>query len=230
MGLALATAFTVFIISYAYSRIIEHFPFGGGGYVVATQPARAALRRGLRLRAARRLRAHHLRLDRGRRRRHLQLPARPSWPAWKLAVEIGAIVLLVVLNLRGVKESVTVLAPIFVLFLVTHAVLLVGGIGGALRRAADGGQRRPARASSRRWPTWAVGGVALLFLHAYSMGAGTYTGIEAVSNGLPIMREPRVDTGKRDHDLHGDLAGGHRRRHPPRYLLWSTWRRSRARP
>src|SRR6478672_11875861 len=36
VGLSVATALTVFIISYAYSRIIEHFPFGGGGYVVAT--------------------------------------------------------------------------------------------------------------------------------------------------------------------------------------------------
>src|SRR6202023_1406566 len=37
IGLTAATAFTVFIISYAYSRIIEHFPSGGGGYVVATK-------------------------------------------------------------------------------------------------------------------------------------------------------------------------------------------------
>jgi hypothetical protein len=37
----------------------------------------------------------------------------------------------------------------------------------------------------------------LVFLHAYSLGGGTYTGIEAVSNGLPIMREPQVQTGKR---------------------------------
>src|ERR1700737_3469935 len=37
VGLALAMALTVFIISYAYSRIIEHFPSGGGGYVVATK-------------------------------------------------------------------------------------------------------------------------------------------------------------------------------------------------
>jgi hypothetical protein len=36
-----------------------------------------------------------------------------------------------------------------------------------------------------------------LLLRAYSMGAGTYTGIEAVSNGLPILREPKVKTGKR---------------------------------
>src|SRR5579864_6253234 len=35
--LAGATGLTVFIISYAYSRIIEHFPAGGGGYVVATK-------------------------------------------------------------------------------------------------------------------------------------------------------------------------------------------------
>src|SRR6202022_4487575 len=36
-----------------------------------------------------------------------------------------------------------------------------------------------------------------IFLRAYSLGGGTYTGIEAVSNGLQIMREPRVATGKR---------------------------------
>jgi amino acid transporter len=40
-------------------------------------------------------------------------------------------------------------------------------------------------------------GMGLLVLRAYSMGAGTYTGIEAVSNGLPMLREPRVETGKR---------------------------------
>src|SRR5262245_44337546 len=37
VGLAIATAATVFLISSAYSRIIEKFPHGGGGYVVATK-------------------------------------------------------------------------------------------------------------------------------------------------------------------------------------------------
>src|SRR6516162_8885807 len=37
IGLMLATGLTVFVISYAYSKIIEHFPHGGGGYVVATK-------------------------------------------------------------------------------------------------------------------------------------------------------------------------------------------------
>src|SRR5690606_5477967 len=40
-------------------------------------------------------------------------------------------------------------------------------------------------------------GMFLLILRAYSMGAGTYTGLEAVSNGLAILREPKVQTGKR---------------------------------
>lgn len=40
-------------------------------------------------------------------------------------------------------------------------------------------------------------GLSVIFFRAYSMGAGTYTGIEAVSNGLPILREPRNVTGKR---------------------------------
>jgi len=36
----------------------------------------------------------------------------------------------------------------------------------------------------------------LLILRAFSMGAGTFTGIEAVSNGIPILREPKVKTAK----------------------------------
>src|SRR4029079_10141065 len=36
-----------------------------------------------------------------------------------------------------------------------------------------------------------------ILLHAYSLGGGTYTGIAAVSNGLPSARDTRVVTGKR---------------------------------
>ncbi|HEY6175645.1 MAG TPA: hypothetical protein VIX73_14400, partial [Kofleriaceae bacterium] len=35
------------------------------------------------------------------------------------------------------------------------------------------------------------------FLRAFSLGGGTFTGIEAVSNGMAIMREPRIRTAKR---------------------------------
>ena len=50
--------------------------------------------------------------------------------------------------------------------------------------------------------------LAIIFFRAYSMGAGTYTGIEAVSNGLPILREPRTVDGQAHDALHGRVAGG----------------------
>ncbi|HEX9022446.1 MAG TPA: amino acid transporter, partial [Geobacteraceae bacterium] len=45
--------------------------------------------------------------------------------------------------------------------------------------------------------TIGVWGIMLIFLRAYSLGGGTYTGLEAVSNGLQIMREPKVQTAGR---------------------------------
>jgi amino acid transporter len=50
-------------------------------------------------------------------------------------------------------------------------------------------------------------GMILMILKAYSLGAGTYTGIEAVSNGVPMLREPKVETGKRTmHYMAASLA------------------------
>ena len=123
VALALATALTVLVISVAYSQIIEHFPSGGGGYVVATKLLGPHVGVVSGCGAARRLRAHHHRLDRLRRRRVFSfLPG--GMAAYKRRDSRSAvIVILLVMNLRGVKESVTALAPIFVLFLVTHAIL-----------------------------------------------------------------------------------------------------------
>src|SRR5205823_7961419 len=51
------------------------------------------------------------------------------WHVWKLPVEVTVLVLLTILNLRGVKESIQVLLPIFLLFVLTHGVLIVGSVG-----------------------------------------------------------------------------------------------------
>jgi hypothetical protein len=98
--------------------------------------------------------------------------------------------------LRGVKESITLLVPIFVLFLATHAVLIFGTAGlkfGQLPTVAH----EVSSGFHQGLSTLGLLGMAALFMRAYTMGAGTYTGIEAVSNGLSIMREPKIETGKR---------------------------------
>ena len=111
-------------------------------------------------------------------------------------MEIFLILLLTTLNIRGVKESVLVLAPVFMIFLITHAIALGWGLIGHLPQF-------PATATAvvsgfhSGVSTLGIGALFLLFVHAYSLGGGTYTGIEAVSNGLPIMREPRVVTAKK---------------------------------
>jgi amino acid transporter len=193
--LALATGLTVLIISVAYSQIIRHFPFGGGGYVVATQllGPRAGLVSGSALLVDYIL-TISVSIASGADAIFSFLP--PAWHAWKLSAAVLAILLLVVLNLRGVKESVAILAPIFGLFLLTHLILIFGGIGshlGEVPRVAtevsDG-----LRASHGKL---GLIGLMAVFIKAYSMGGGTYTGIEAVSNGLQIMREPKVRTAQR---------------------------------
>ena len=59
-----------------------------------------------------------------------------------------------------------------------------------------------------------TGWFPLLFIlfHAFTLGGGTYTGIEAVSNGIPILRGRRPNS-QADDALHGGFARAHCRRH-----------------
>jgi amino acid transporter len=188
-------AFTVILIASAYSRIIEQFPHGGGGYVVATKllGPRAGVVSGSALLVDYVLTIATSIAAAGDAIFSF-LPPHLIWA--KLPFEGLAIIGLTTLNIRGVKESVMVLVPIFLVFLATHVVVIVGGIA---FHAAD----LPATVQhvrtgySQGMAALGAGGLALLFARAYSLGGGTYTGIEAVSNGLPIMREPRVQTGRR---------------------------------
>jgi amino acid transporter len=193
--LALATAATVFIISYGYTRIIEHFPSGGGGYVVASRllGGRVGVVSGAALLVDYAL-TITISIASGADAVFSFLP--PAWSVWKLPLTVAGLLVLTVMNIRGVKESVQALVPVFSIFLITHAVLLVVAIGGHLSSAAS--TAHEVRQSLHRTTlSLGVWGVLALFVRAYSMGGGTYTGIEAVSNGVAMMREPRVQTAKR---------------------------------
>ena len=213
--LAVGTAVTVFIISYAYSRIIEHFPSGGGGYVVATKllgprfgvVSGSALLVDYMLTITTSIAAggeavFYLipRAWFGKAAMAMPMEDIGSWldpvQRTKVVIEIVAIGLLMILNIRGIKESVAAITPIFAAFVLTHAVLLVVAIGGHLGDVAQVTQETTKNLHSTVGALGAFGALAL-FVRAYSLGGGTYTGIEAVSNGVPIMREPRVRTAKR---------------------------------
>jgi hypothetical protein len=195
VGLAAMTAGTVLLIASAYARIIEEFPTGGGGYVVATKLIGA----GPGVLSGSALLIDYvltitISIAAAGDALFSFLPA--AWHGAKLPVAFTLIVLLTLLNLRGVRESVLTLLPVFLLFLLTHALLLGGGILGQAGAVAET-VGRVGGGLDHGVETLGLGGLVLLLLRAYALGGGTYTGIEAVSNGLPIMREPRVETGQR---------------------------------
>lgn len=195
--LSLATILTVVIISACYSHIIEEFPSGGGGYLVASKllGPRVGVVSGSALLVDYVLTVTVSIAAAGDALFGL-LPT--DWQPAKLTCEVGAIVLLIVLNLRGVKESVTALLPIFILFLITHAILIVGSISLHMTAASDVAAHVSSSVQSAvQNPDIGLLGLVGVFFYAYSLGAGTYTGIEAVSNSMPVMREPKVATAKR---------------------------------
>jgi amino acid transporter len=193
--IAVATALTIFIIAASYSQIVEVFPSGGGGYLVASKllgpgPGMAS---GCALLVDYVL-TISLSIASGSDALFSFLPL--SLQPYKLLVAAGGILVLILLNLRGARESVVTLTPIFLVFILTHVAAIVYAV---VVHVPDLGTMAQRTGAEIRQTTGAVGTFGLLFLilRAYSMGAGTYTGIEAVSNAMPILREPKVPTAKR---------------------------------
>jgi amino acid transporter len=193
--IALMTAITIFIISASYSQIIELFPTGGGGYLVASKllsPA-AGMVSGSALLIDYVL-TITISVASGADALFSFLPA--AWLPYKLSFAMFGVMVLTVMNMRGVKESVLPLVPVFLTFVITHAFIIGYAI---VVNAGNFGEVVSATRidMAKTQAELGLGGMIFLLLRAYSMGAGTYTGIEAVSNGLPILREPKVRTGKR---------------------------------
>jgi amino acid transporter len=191
----LAAMLTIAIICISYAQIIELFPGGGGGYLVATKllsPA-AGVISGCALLVDYVL-TIAISIASGADAIFSILP--PHWLAWKIPFTLFCTLSLTVLNLRGVKESVLLWAPVFFLFVATHGFAILYALVTHLGIMPEVfAQTRAGLEQTHSELGWL--GMFLVLIRAYSVGAGTYTGIEAVSNGLPILREPRVATGKR---------------------------------
>ncbi len=192
---ALATALTVFLLSASYSLIIEVFPSGGGGYLVASKllGPNAGMVCGCAL-LIDYLLTITISVASGTDALFSFLPV--EWQPAKLWFAAGGTVVLTVLNLRGAKESVLPLVPVFLAFIFTHFFIIVYSVVSHLWDVPHlvTSINADIHASVGEFGVW---GVVFLILRAYSLGAGTYTGIEAISNGLPILREPKVKTAKR---------------------------------
>lgn len=192
---AIATALTVIIISASYNQIIDLFPQGGGGYLVASRllSPNVGMVSGCAL-LIDYLLTIAISLASGTAALFSFLPL--EYQPYKLSFCVGSLLVLTILNMRGVKESVLPLVPIFLTFIATHFILIVYSIFTHTQDVPTIVNNTHLEIN-QTYAELGLWGMLFLILKAYSLGAGTFTGIEAVSNGLPILREPRAKTGKR---------------------------------
>ncbi len=192
--LAIATALTVFIISYAYIQVIELFPNGGGGYRVATRllGKHAGLVSGSALIIDYVL-TIAISVASGVDAVFSFFP--PEWQQAKLILAIVLVGLLAILNLRGMKESIKFLLPIFLGFVITHVFLIIYGIT-THHYGISNLVPQAIEKTNHLKDSFGLIFILSLFLKAFSMGGGTYTGLEAVSNNVDTLSEPRVHTAK----------------------------------
>lgn len=193
--LVILTIITVSLIAYSYNRIIKLFPNGGGGYKVATSLLGdyAGLAAGIGL-----LIDYVLTIVisvASGMDALFSLFSHYSNDALQVCSTI-LILLLTYLNMRGMKESIKVLVPIFVGFILIHVCLIGYGL---INHAFEFGQTTRLAVSQTHlvWHQFGLVFLLAVFLHAYAQGGGTYTGLEAVSNNVTVLKKPRVKTGQK---------------------------------
>ena len=190
----LGTVITILVIAASYSQIVELFPTGGGGYFVATKllSPYVGMVSGCALLIDYIL-TISVSVASGADAIFSFLPL--HWSEYKIELAVAIVILMMLLNMRGVKESVVPLVPIFLTFLATHVFVILYGL---FTHLSQMGTLAHALHADVHNTVSTVGfwGLAFIVLRSYSMGAGTYTGIEAVSNGIPVLRDPKVHTAR----------------------------------
>ncbi|WP_405883294.1 APC family permease [Streptomyces sp. NBC_01136] len=192
--LVIAALLAVLVVSYG--QVIAVHPDGGGAYAVAKKDlgpktsylAAASLVVDYVLTVTVSLAAGAASLA----------SAFPSLGSHLLGICLAGLALLTVVNLRGVAESARVLMLPTVLFIVSILGIIVLGLLHS-HPAAVVGTAQPVHV------TEALG--VLLLLKAFSSGCSALTGVEAIANGVPAFREPRVKRAQRTELMLGALLG-----------------------
>ncbi len=181
LPIALAIVALLAIVVTSYRQTIFAYPHGGGSYTVA----RENLGTGFGLIAAAALMVDYLTTVAVSVSAGIEalVALWPSLEAHRVAMGVGAILLLMLVNLRGVREAGAVFVVPTYIFIGSLAILLVWG----LVRLATGGL--PSVASHPPPVTESV--TVLLVLRAFAGGCTAMTGVEAIANGVPAFEPPQ---------------------------------------
>ena len=187
------------ILVFSYRQVIDAYPTGGGAYAVSRANlganvsllAAAALVVDYTLTVAVSIAAGVASLE----------SAYPSLSGATIPMCLGILLLITLLNLRGLGETARAfLLPTVVFIVGLLAIILIGLIHPLGLNEAQLG--------TSQLPTTGLKAVTvLLILKAFSAGCSALTGVEAIANGVPLFREPRVVRAKRTEMLLGLILG-----------------------
>lgn len=181
--IALAISSLLIVLTISYRQTIFAYPSGGGAYIVARDnlgegPAQAA--------GAALLTDYILTVSVSIASGVAQIAsAFPVLDPWRVQLSVAAILLMMLVNLRGVRESGTIFAiPTYFFIIAMFGMLAVG-----FYRLFAG--TLPAVRGVRLQETAVQPLTLFLLLRAFSSGAVAVTGTEAISNGITAFREPK---------------------------------------
>jgi len=182
--IAVAIVVLLTIVTLSYQQTIHAYPGGGGAYIVArdnlgelsAQTAGAALLTDYILTVAVSVSSGVAQIA----------SAYPALFAYRVPLAVGLVLFIMVVNLRGVKESGAIFAvPTYFFVLTMFATVGLGVfryLTGSLGMLADPPALEIVAAQAI---------TPFLILHAFSSGTAALTGVEAISNGITAFREPR---------------------------------------
>ena len=180
--IGLAITGLLVIVALSYYQTVHTYPSGGGSYIVArenlgTLPgliAGAALLIGYLLTAAVSLTAG------------MEAIASAFPSLWDFRVELALLFLgaITIANLRGLRETGTLMSVPVYLFLLVYLPMLAYGLFVLFRDGGNAGNPAPQFAVQPITP--------FLILHTFSAGCTALTGIEAISNGVPSFQPPEA--------------------------------------
>ncbi len=185
--IAVAVALLLAIVVASYRQTCFAYPTGGGAYVVSKEnlgdtaalTAAAALLVDYVMTVAVSVVSGVVAIT----------SAAPALAPYAVELSVVFVVVLAMVNLRGVRESGTAFALPTYTFVVLTFLLLASG----LYRAVTGGIPDAASATLPLENTAHIGGVftLLLCLRAFASGCTALTGVEAISNGVPAFKKPK---------------------------------------
>ena len=183
--ISVAIVILLAIVTISYEQTIHAYPGGGGAYIVArdnlgelpAQTAGAALLTDYILTVAVSVAAGVAQI----------VSAYPNLFPFRVWISVGAVFLIMLVNLRGVKESGTAFAIPTYFFV----VMMVATVGYGIFRSLSGSLGTVIDPPELHIAHTIAPITAFLLLHAFANGTTALTGVEAISNGITAFKEPR---------------------------------------